>query len=843
MADTAIMSFDNIIRILNENGHQIDDEESTQIKTILSQCENDKNKFINNVIGSYAQRDTSSTPTTARLPNETPSIILFRYIKNIDLDTSNIINMASIIIPKLKKGDQVDISSVSLILKENKVSGLVFMNGTKEYMNGVQFSRLFKPLSNWKETKSVFSSFWKEMNKWEPMMTINVDKSKKAEHDGDEMRNLLNSSNSVQGGVVSIGMGAQEEEQKYTVSGDARETECKLSFSECTQCQRIKNVLVRYQRAVSQLSEPDEIDQNCKEVIDELFDDNYTATDLLDDFQHIVREHHINDDHSRFDSCFEFMTNTEPQISCDISKCKAATLYFSRRRGRIDGVNSGNIEIPSDYRTTILWQIHSFLVHSLETTMLTKKERMDIEEEIKMRGDDDEIPEDLKLELVAEKMQKKSILMEKIVDNAENSKFVTQSDFVENGVEDGDEEKVEVVTSLDEEEAKYPEQIRRPTIYQDDEQILERFCNLTNCDAAVAMVFLKKSDWNFQIAINRFYEFSGDPTQIESFWEEKEEDIQEDDGVYTEGIRFWYWRRDESMPGTAVPVTRQHETLKEEILNSGHVGMATWTRFVAECTALLRAKFVRNMSANGIGEEIYDIRAGDPFAWRFMLALKLYTDFDALNQMFCEHFRLRKLTPHSFESVRSLVVRNGRFWNFAKLLVECVQCFGRLLVRKKSRYYRGIGRQFILRRFVARFHVPLSTSKSVCSYITSSLSLSRSALLLVSKFSKVALHENRFLVAHRSEFCGKRSHFGIRKIRSRDTLLRRRMVLMSSARERGPIFRRRFDIANPKHIQIRGKMDFIWHGDQCDSINPIPGKWHQHYSRDLEIVDAEKDDI
>ena len=461
MADTATLSFDNILRILNENGHQIDDQESTRIKTILSQCENDKNKFINNIINSYSQQHTSSTPSTRRLPKETASIILYRYIKNTDLDTSNVISMASTIIPKLKKGDQVDISNVSLILKENKVSGLVFVNGTKEYMNGVQFSRLFKPLSNWKETKSVFSRFWKEMNEWEPMKTDNVDKGKKAEHDDDEMRNLLNSSNSVQGGVVSIGMGAQEEDQKYTVSGDARETECKLSFSECTQCQRIKNVLVRYQRAVSQLSEPDEIDQNCKEVIDELFDDNYTATDLLDDFQHIVRGHHINDDHSRFDSCFEFLTTVEPRISCDISKCEAGTIYSSSRRGRINGVDSGNVESPSDYRTTILWHIHSFLVHSLETTILTMRERMDIEEEIKMRDDDgeDEVSEDLKFKLMAEKMQQKAGSMDEIVDNIDNSKFVTQNVFLENRVDD--EEKVEVVTSLDADDVKYPEQRRR----------------------------------------------------------------------------------------------------------------------------------------------------------------------------------------------------------------------------------------------------------------------------------------------------------------------------------------------------------------------------------------------
>ena len=204
---------------------------------------------------------------------------------------------------------------------------------------------------------------------------------------------------------------------------------------------------------------------------------------------------------------------------------------------------------------------------------------------------------------------------------------------------------------------------------------------MTSCDPAIAVLFLRKSEWNLQIATNRFYEFSGDPTQIEAFYEQKESAPQDDDGVYTEGIRFWYWRRDESMPISAVPVNSRHETLKEEVMSTGLVGIRIWDYFVKECEALHRAKFVRQIGANGIGEHIYEIRAGDPFALKFILALKLYTDFDALNQMFCEHFRLKKLTPHSFESLSSLAIRNGRFWHLAKLLVECVQCFGRLLIR------------------------------------------------------------------------------------------------------------------------------------------------------------------
>ena len=720
MTSTVIPSFDDIISILHESGNHLEEEESDQIQMILSQCDNDKNKFISIIIQAHFQHNTSPKPSTSRLSQETAGIILYRYMSNIDLDTSNIIAMASHIIPKLKKGNIVDIGAVSHILRENGVSGLVFVKGTKDYMNGAKFSRLFISLDNWKENKGVFSRFWREMNKWEPMVTDNMDKDAITKHDDQINTTLSGGTRRADHIIISV---EAEEEQKGTSSPDATGTECKLSFSECTSCQRIKSVLARYQSAVSQLSHTDQMRTNSQKIIDDLFDENYSATDLLDDFQHIIREHHVDDEQSQFDLCFEFMINTAPRISCDISKCKAARLYFSRRRGKIDEMNSGNVEIPSDYRAATLWQIHSYFVHSLETTMLTKKERMDIEEEIKMRDEDLEDERDeLELKLVTEKMRQKSMVMNHIMDDPDNTKFVTSNVFVDSDRGNEDEEKLEDLTIGDEEEMKYPEEIlerRRSTIYRDDEHILREFCSLTSCDPAIAVLFLNKSEWNLHIAMNRFYEFNGDHTQIDSFLEQKENvSVQQDDGVYTEGIQFWYWGRDE-MPSDAIPVKPRHETLKDEIMSTGLVGMTTWTCFVAQCQTLLEAKFVRQLTANGVDEHVYNIKAGDAFVVKWLLALKLYTDFDALNTMFCEHFRLKKLSQNQFETVRSLVNRNRRFWHFAKLLVECVQCFGRLLVCKKSRFYRGIGRRFILKRFVARFHVPLSTSKSVCTVYNS----------------------------------------------------------------------------------------------------------------------------
>ena len=479
MANAAAPSLDDIIGILIESDIQIDDEQRNQIKTILTECNEDKNIFITKLIDSYFRSNTVAPPTTP-LPTKTVGIILYRCINTTDLNTDNVIVMASNIIPKMNKGDQVDVEAVANILKENEVNGRVFAKGTNEYMNGAKFSRIFKPLDNWKDTKGVFSKLWREINRWEL----------KDEDQGNNA-NVNNHSNSPKEEEKSVIPTETEDDQKQSVS-----SECKLSFTDCTHCQRTKRILIEYQKISSEMSKDGTGTESAKsqQITDKLFDDNYSAIDLLDDFQHIVREHNINDDPSRFDSCFEFMVKSSPEISCDIKECKAVRLHFRRRRGRLDGGNDGNVEIPTDYRMTILWQIHSFLVHSLETTMLTKSERIEIESEMKTDGEED--ADDLQLKFVAEKMRQKSVVMEQIVDNPVNTKFVTESEFVENGNDREEKEEVEVPTSLDEDDIKYPEQRRHSMTQRDDEQILEEFCSVTSCDPAIAVSFLKKSDWN-----------------------------------------------------------------------------------------------------------------------------------------------------------------------------------------------------------------------------------------------------------------------------------------------------------------------------------------------------------
>ena len=253
---------------------------------------------------------------------------------------------------------------------------------------------------------------------------------------------------------------------------------------------------------------------------------------------------------------------------------------------------------------------------------------------------------------------------------------------------------------------------------KDQMQILDSFCNLTDCEREIGVVFLRDSEWSLPIALERFYDFLGDATKLESWESDKSKKRRTvSDAVYTEGVRFWYWARDKK-PQSATFVNKRHNNLKQEMLATRYVNMKSWKRHEKTCQLLMESDIVRKMTANGNGHDIYGILLGAPMQLQFVTALKLYTDFDALNKEFCEHFRLKKLTENAVESKQSLAVRNGRFWNLAKLLTESVQCFGQLLVAKKNRFYRGVNRLFIFPRFVARFHAPLSTSKSVCHLIS-----------------------------------------------------------------------------------------------------------------------------
>ena len=498
---------------------------------------------------------------------------------------------------------------------------------------------------------------------------------------------------------------------KHDDDDDLPKTECAHSFAKCLSCQKVKAVLLKYQN-ISESKDESHLSVSIKmkvtnsdgDALGDVFTENYSVVDLLNDYHHIIHQHAVDEDPIQFDKCYDFMVNTDPSIICDVNDCQMVRRHFSRRRND----NQKGTD-RADYRMDILRQIHSYFIHSMDTTKLNRIERAQIEEEFKSIANDEDSDQtdEQRMKLVAKKMRQKNMAMESVMGNSKSNRFCTTNEMERN--DDGDDE--------EEKEQKYPENEADQIIkfdVKDESQILDEFCNLTDCRREIGVVFLKDSQWSLPIAVERFYTFSGDATRLES-WRTHEDQRQRftDGAVYTEGIRFWYWNQDRK-PQSALSVEKKHENLKEEMLATRHVDIGLWEQHKMNCKVLLQTKSVRKMTANGIGEDIYGILGGAPMQLHFVMALKLYTDFDALNKEFCEHFRQRKLTENEVESEHSLAVRNGNFWNLAKLLTESVQCFGKLLVRKKTRYFRGVNQTFIFPRFAARFYAPLSTSKSVC---------------------------------------------------------------------------------------------------------------------------------
>ena len=577
-----IQTLSQIEEILIQNDVQIDNVQMERLRGIWKQCGHDLNQFITVLIDlCYSVDDKDSAPL---LPHRMVQMILHKFIKNTDLNTENVVRIASILIPKLDPNGNVDIDEVTAILVENAISGRVFVKGTSEYINAGKFSRLFKSLSSWKDNKSVFSRFWKKMYKWELVEGIRSQKT----------RNVNQS---------KVNQNEVEEQ-----SEDHNRDECKYQISECPQCQNIKSMLIKYQS--KNITAPKQKKQESQHhsmsisqsstglasfgdddplAVTVIFNDEYTAVNLMDDYHHLIHDHGVGHDASRLRECSKSIARS---ISCNLSECEFARRHYGRRRG---SQQSTGVTYDDDWRDDILQQIHCHMLHSIDFSELSRPQQADIE-------------------------------------------------------------------------MKIPE--NRDVKNNDDEQ--------------------NPVDANDSNGVGSKFVSDGQPDA-------------DGDTEYTEGIRYWYWTPNHFMPKSAVPVTRKYHDLKEEMVSGGHISIHAWNRLVKLCLELIGTKFGKNITANGIGQDIYDIKAGIAFDVAHLLALKLYTDFDDLNHLFCDQYRINDANKDHSE-----------WWNMGKLLTECVQCFGKLLISKKVKYYRGLSKPFVFSRFVARFNAPLSTSKSVC---------------------------------------------------------------------------------------------------------------------------------
>eukprot|EP01084_Bolivina_argentea_P264050 447146_1 len=204
---------------------------------------------------------------------------------------------------------------------------------------------------------------------------------------------------------------------------------------------------------------------------------------------------------------------------------------------------------------------------------------------------------------------------------------------------------------------------------QTDIHLIDEFCAITNSKNEIAISYLKTTEWNVLFAINKYYATNGklSKTEIETT------EIESKHIIYNLGISFWYWNNQKSNKRY---VLKTFHNLKNEILNFNKFTIKLWNNLVLECNQLIKADRVREISCNGYNTNIYEMEKGASITLDHILSIKLYTDYTKLCNIFCQAFRLKKISQTQYERVSSLQRRNEKIANWAKLLMQSVQCFG-----------------------------------------------------------------------------------------------------------------------------------------------------------------------
>eukprot|EP01084_Bolivina_argentea_P175775 304327_1 len=256
------------------------------------------------------------------------------------------------------------------------------------------------------------------------------------------------------------------------------------------------------------------------------------------------------------------------------------------------------------------------------------------------------------------------------------------------------EETIKSVAKTKSVEQKYMKQ-------ETDCDIIDQFCDIAKADRKIAAEFLNTAGWKINDAVELFYQVNG-----QAMIDEAKENSETHAIIYELGVAFWYWNPKLSGKKHIVP---KYNNLKTEILSFPGFTAKDWNKLYDECNVLIKTDQVKKISLNGNHEHIYGIKQNEAITTDHLLSIKLYTDYMWLCKIFCEAFRLQRITQNQYERIQSLQKRNMKVANWAKFLIESVQCYGTFM-RKKTKYYRGINADFVFKRFVARFNVPLSTT-------------------------------------------------------------------------------------------------------------------------------------
>eukprot|EP01083_Nonionella_stella_P029907 82183_1 len=253
-----------------------------------------------------------------------------------------------------------------------------------------------------------------------------------------------------------------------------------------------------------------------------------------------------------------------------------------------------------------------------------------------------------------------------------------------------------------------------------DAHDIHTFCTSTNTTKEIAFSFLQAASWNVEIAVERYFACGGNINgfplyrqHIDNDAKEEHSDAKEEHSeylIYNNGVEFWYWDRCKKNKRC---IAAKCKNLKDELLHFTHeMSMRIWVNLHQECLFLKKLDHVKQITHNGNRSSIYAIKPGDLIDVEHLLSIKLYTDYTALCAIFCKAFRLKKVSPNHDERMESLMHRNSKVANWARLLIESVQSYGAVRVTK-TKYYRGLDSAFVFKRFITKYNAPLSTTQDL----------------------------------------------------------------------------------------------------------------------------------
>eukprot|EP01084_Bolivina_argentea_P039134 72345_1 len=197
---------------------------------------------------------------------------------------------------------------------------------------------------------------------------------------------------------------------------------------------------------------------------------------------------------------------------------------------------------------------------------------------------------------------------------------------------------------------------------------------------------------------------------------------------YSSGFRFYYWtygryshqnwevevrncRPGQSMSQAknGMYVTNKYKNLKQELTQNElcHLGQHQWMHLMQKAQIHIQTNFlktfycVRNKTA-----KCYDMYYRELISVGHLIVMMVYCNFDTLQRIFSETFR--KLNKN--ETDDDLKKRHGHYYFLARLLRECVECFGMPSGRNNTIVYRGLDKSFLFASMKAYINSPFSTT-------------------------------------------------------------------------------------------------------------------------------------